>query len=110
LFVTQYFQSWPVLFGLSVGSVPVESLFSIMGLSGILLHVNLSPSIDQNLSAYRQGYLTEAALFKVTNDVYEAIDSWQSVIPSVLDQSATCDCIDYESMRFFSVALNIRLT
>jgi hypothetical protein len=56
----------------------------------------LSSSIDRNHSANRQGYSTETALLKVTNDVYEAIDSRQSVIPVALDQSAAFDCIDHE--------------
>jgi hypothetical protein len=56
----------------------------------------LSSSIDRNQSANRQGYSTETALLKVTNDVYEAIDSRQSVIPVALDQSAAFDCIDHE--------------
>jgi hypothetical protein len=80
--------------GLSAGSVPAESLFSITGLSRTLSHVNLSSSVDRNQLANRQGYLTETALLKVTND--EAIDSRQSVIPVALDQSAAFDCIDHE--------------
>jgi hypothetical protein len=80
--------------GLSAGSVPAESLFSITGLSRTLSHVNLSSSVDRNQLANRQGYSTETALLKVTND--EAIDSRQSVIPVALDQSAAFDCIDHE--------------
>jgi hypothetical protein len=67
-----------------------------MDLGHILSHVNWSSSIDWNQSANRQGYLTEMALLKVTNDVHEAIDSRQSVVPVALDQSATFDCIDHE--------------
>jgi hypothetical protein len=80
--------------GLSAGYVPAESLFSITGLSRTLSHVNLSSSVDRNQLANRQGYLTETALLKVTND--EAIDSRQSVIPVALDHSAAFDCIDHE--------------
>lgn len=83
---------------------PISNLSTIskvlerLVLTRITSHCNESAAVDSFQSAYRRGHSTETALLRVTNDVFEAFDSGQSVLLVALDQSAAFDCIDHGTL------------
>ena len=46
-------------------------------------------------SAYRRHHSTETVLLKISNDIFEAIDSGNATVLVALDLSATFDTIDH---------------
>ena len=67
-------------------------------LTRIASHTDRSPTSDPFQSAYRQGHSTETALLRVTNDIFDAFDTGQSVLLVALDLSAAFDCIDHGTL------------
>ena len=76
---------------------PISNLNTIgkilerLALARIFPHVSVSPSFSPFQSAYRRFHSTETALFKLTNDILETIDSGKITILTALDMSAAFD-------------------
>ena len=76
----------------------ISKVLERLVLTRIASHTDRSPTSDPFQSAYRQGHSTETALLRVTNDIFDAFDTGQSVLLVALDLSAAFDCIDHGTL------------
>ena len=73
----------------------IGKIFERLALARLFPHVSVSPSFSPFQSAYRKFHSTETALLKLTNDIFENIDSGKITILTALDMSAAFDTLDH---------------
>ena len=83
---------------------PISNLNTIgkilerLALARLFPHVSVSPSFSPFQSAYRKFHSTETALLKLTNDIFENIDTGKFTILTALDMSAAFDTLDHATL------------
>jgi len=73
----------------------ISKILERLVLTRLVQHVSLSPNFDVFQSAHKRHYSMEAALLKLTDDIFACFTDHRSKILVPLDQSAAFDCIDH---------------
>ena len=76
----------------------IDKILERLALARLFPHIPISPSFCSLQSTYRRFYSTETALFKLTNDIMETIDSVKITILTALDMSAAFGTLDHATL------------
>ena len=87
-------KSDPSNFRLISNLITIGKILERLALARLFPLVSVSPSFSPLQSAYRKFHSTETALLKLTNNIFESIDSGKITILTALDMSAAFDTLD----------------